>query len=263
MPMQHAHAPRLPLVLPTGDWGPLLELAPSSFELLSPRNVARQGLELLSNAANSRRFVSVLTAMQSHLRSASVPVLVKEHRHAPEILAHDELSRAQRRWIGQLALELYFAQIFRSEVAVIDLWPTRLGVDEAGDAVWAPRPFYLRWDPSFREGVRNIYAGFFLDRDEQFALGVRQLGLGERAKVLVDHFGPGNQRSVRFGPEVLRTTLESMAQKRSAADNHLHPNFAAFGLCLVALHELLGSLDMAFDVRAAFMRAYPGDASQR
>ncbi len=263
MSSHHAHAPRLPLALPKGDWGSLLELAPSSFELLSPLNVARQGLELLTNAAHTRRFASVLTTMQSQLRKASVPVLVKEHGHASEILAHGELSRSQRRWIGQLALELYFAQIFRSEVAVIDLWPTRLGVDETGDAVWAPRPFYLRWDPSFREGVRNIYAGFFLDRTEQFELGVRQLGLGEQANALVDHFGPGNQRSVRFGPEVLRTTLESMVGERRADDSGLHPNFAAFGLGLVALHELLGSLDMAFDVRAAFMRTYPGDASQR
>jgi hypothetical protein len=240
-----------------------VELAPSSFELLSPRNVARQGLELLSNAAHTRRFASVVTAMQSHLRDASVPVLVKEHGHASEILSHRQLSRSQRRWLGQLALELYFAQLFRSEVAVIDLWPTRLGVDAAGEAVWAPRPFYLRWDPSFRQGVRNIYAGFFLDRTQQFELGVRQLGLGDRANALVEHFGSGNQRSVRFGPEMLRKTLQSMVDQRSTEDTELHPNFAAFGLCLVALHELLGSLNLAFDVRAAFMRTYPGDPSQR
>lgn len=263
MTTHHAHASRLPLALPKGDWGALLELAPSSFDLLAPRSIARQGLELLSNAANTRRFASVLTAMQSQLRDASIPVLVKDHRHGAAILPHDELSRSQRRWMGQLALELYFAQLFRSEVAVIDLRPTRLGVDEAGDAVWAPRPFYLRWDPSFRQGVRNIYAGFFLDQDEQFELGIRQLGLGDRGHVLVEHFGPGNQRSVRFGPEVLRTTLESMVDERSREDGDLHPNFAAFGLCLVALHELLGSLDLAFDVRAAFMRTYPGDGVQR
>lgn len=265
MSANHAHAPRLPQ-LPArarAEWGFLLELAPSSFDLMSTRGLVRQGLNLLSNAANTRRFLSVLTSLQSHLRAGSVPVLIKEHRVTPDIVAHGDLSRSQRRWIGQLALELYFTQIFRSEVAAIDLWPSRLGVDSNGDAVWAPRPFYLRWDPPFREGVRNIYAGFFLEDQERFELGVRQLGLGEGAQALVAHFGDGNQRSVRFGVESLRATLESIAQQRSSRSGQLHPNFAAFGLYLVALHELLGSLDMAYDVRAAFMRTYPGDASKR
>lgn len=265
MSFNPAHAHRFPHLAgrAKSDWGSLLELAPSSFDLMAPRNVARQGLELLSNAANGGRFTSVLTQLQSHLRAASVPVLVKEYRHAPALRSHDALSRSQRRWIGQLALELYFAQIFRSEVAVIDLWPARLGVDEAGDAVWAPRPLYLRWDAAFREGIRNVYAGFFLDDQDRFQRGVQQLGLGDSASVLVEHFGAGNQRSVRFGSDTLRETLELMAQRRAGQDSPLPSNFVGFGLYLVALHELLGSLDMAFDVRAAFMRTYPGDAVQR
>jgi hypothetical protein len=265
MPTQPIHAPRLPQ-LPTRariEWGSLLELAPSSFDLLSTRSLARQGLDLLSNAANARRFLSVLTAQQSHLRAGSIPVLVKEYRNGPELVPHAELSRSQRRWIGQLALELYFTQIFRSEVAVIDLWPSRFGVDSEGEALWAPRPFYLRWDPTFREGIRNIYAGFFLDDQPRFELGVRQLGLGSGARALLDHFGDGNQRSVRFGVEKLRDTLDAMSDARDGRSGQLHPNFAAFGLYLVALHELLGSLDMAYDVRAAFMRTYPGDTSKR
>lgn len=260
-----AHAPRLPQlpIRPRLEWGSLVELAPSGFDLMSTRSLAQQGLALLSNAANSRRFLSVLTAQQSHLRAGSIPVLVKEQRSGPELVPHAELSRSQRRWIGQLALELYFNQLFRSDVAVIDLWPSRFGVDAEGEAVWSPRPFYLRWDPTFREGVRNIYAGFFLDDETRFNLGVRQLGLGDAASALVAHFGDGNQRSVRFGVDKLRSTLEAMSSLRDDQSRPLHPNFAGFGLYLVALHELLGSLDMAYDVRAAFMRTYPGERSKR
>ena len=261
MPTHPAHAPRLPQ-LPSrarAEWGTLLELAPASFDLMSTRSLARQGLELLSNAASARRCLRVLTGLQSHLRDGSIPVLIKEHRSAPGLLKHEELSRSQRRWIGQLVLEVYFTQVFRSEVAIIDLWPSRFGVDTDGDALWAPRPFYLRWDPAFREGIRNAYAGFFLESETRFEEGVRQLGLGEASGALVAHFGDGNQRSVRFGLESLRTTLEAVARQRSSHEPPLHPNFAAFGLYLIGLHELLGSLDMAFDVRTAFMRAYPGD----
>jgi hypothetical protein len=142
---------------------------------------------------------------------------------------------------------------------MLDLWPSRLGVDEAGDAVWSPRPFYLRWDSRFQQGLRDVYAGFFLEHEERFDRGVSRLGIGSAASVLVDHFGGDNQRSVRFGPDRLRQTLSTMSTRRPQNDISLHPNFAAFGLYLTALHELLGSLDVRFDVRAAFMRSYPGN----
>lgn len=260
--MASYHAP-LPLALLTppskSEWGSLLDVLPSSFDLVSPGQMARQGLELLSNAANARRFLAVLTSMQAHLRDASVPVLVQEHRQALALLDHDSLSRSQRRWIGQLALEIYFTQLFRSEVAIVDVWPSRFGVNEDGDAVWSPRPFYLRWDPRFREGLRDVYAGFFLGDTERFEHGMFELGLGSAGHVLVSHFGDGNQRSVRFGGDHLQSTLAAMSNQRKQLAHKLHPNFAAFGIYLVSLHELLGSLDMPFDVRAAFMRSYPGN----
>lgn len=265
MPFHPAHAPWLPHV-PTrarNEWNSLLELAPTSLDLLSSWSLARQTLDLLRNATNARRFVAVLTRLQSLLRVGAIPVLVQDHRNPPKLVPHDELSRSQRRWIGQLALEIYFTQVLRGEVAVIDLWPSRFGVDTDGDALWAPRPFYLRWDPAFREGVRSIYVGFFLDDRARFEDGIRQLGLGEAADALVAHFGGGNQRSVRFGVENLRATLGTVARGHTSRRAPLHPNFAAFGLYLISLHELLGSLDMAFDVRAAFMRAYRGDLAKR
>jgi len=261
-----AHPTHLPQVSEAasrakGEWTSLVQMLPSGVQLLSPGSMARQGIELLSNAANSRRFVSVLTSAQSHLRDASVPVLINDG-DPPDAATIESLSRSQRRWLGQLALELYFTQIYRSEVTIVDLWPSRFGVDEAGDAVWSPRPFYLRWDPRFRDGLRDVYAGFFLDDRVRFEHGVFQLGLGGSADVLVKHFGEGNQRSVRFGVAALRQTLGAMSKQRGPGDRPLHPNFIAFGLYLTALHELLELLDMNFDVRAAFMRSYPA-RSQR
>ena len=262
MRVNHAHADRLPTVAPRarGELSSLMDLVPSSLSVVSTSSVARQGVELLSNAANGRRFQTVLTSTQSHLREARVPVLIVHPKEAPKLTPIDELSRSQRRWLGQVALELYFSQVFRSEVTIVDLWPSRLGVDENGDAVWAPRPFYLRWDTRFREGLRDVYAGFFLNDRVQFEHGIFQLGLTGSADILTQHFGGGNQRSVRFGADSLRETLTAMAKQRGPKDRPLHPNFMAFGLYLVALHDLLEALDMSYDVRAAFKRSYPGNA---
>lgn len=257
MATNHMHSPRVhPSFFHTNtEWSGLLKMAPAAIDLVSPRNLAHQGLELLSNAANGRRFESVMTSTQALLRDTRVPVLIDESRGAPVLVQHDALSRAQRRWLGQVALELYFTQLFRSQTAILDLWPSHFGVDDAGDAVWSPRPFYLRWDPTFREGLRNFYAGFFLSNQERLDEGLRQLGLGRSAEPLLAHLGEGNQRSVRFGRTKLDSTLQAMTKVQSPAHGTLHRNFIAFGLCLISLHDLLGSLDLAFDVRSAFIRS--------
>jgi len=238
------------------DWSSILELIPPALNLIPPQSMARQGLELISNAANTRRFSSALTHMQLDLRAAGVPVIVKEHRGAPPLFSDSNLTRPQRRWLGQLALELYFVQLFRSESAILDLRPSRLGVDSERDAVWCPRPLYLQWDRQFLQALRDLYAGFFLGNDQRFRRGVSDLGLGTSGAQLLRHLGDGNQRSVRFRSADLRSTLREISATRSAEEPGLHGNFVAFGLYAASLHDLLESLDLRFDVRSAFMRTY-------
>lgn len=261
MQTEHAVAPQLAASEPraTRDWRSMLEMAPSGARLFSPSSTVRQGLELAANAAHTSRFNAVLTSAQSHLRDANIPLRL--HQGEPPSPSDSlSLTRSKRRWLGQLALELYFTQLYRSEVAVIDLSPSRFGVDGDGDAVWSPRPLYLRWDRRFREGLRDFYAGFFFADDARFGRGIAALGLEDSATVLVQHFGGDDQRSVRFGADALRQTLGAMVTQRRAGDKRLHRNFIAFGLYLTSLHELLECLDMRFDVRAAFMRSYPGSS---
>ncbi len=252
----HAHHPTTARDSRQSEWNPLLGLIQPTFNLIPPRSIARQGLELISNAVNTRRFSSVLTDAQLDLRAAGVAIVVAEHRGAPAIYSHSNLTRPQRRWLGQLGLELYFAQLFRRESAIVDLRPSRLGVDSSRDAVWSPRPLYLQWDPQFLQALRDVYAGFFLGDGERFRGGVSHLGLGSSGTALLGHLGDGNQRSVRFCSNNLRSTLGEIHALRSAEDAPLHGNFVAFGFYVASLHELLESLDLRFDVRSAFMRTY-------
>ena len=174
----HAHHPTTARDSSQSEWSSILELIPPAFGLIAPRSIARQGLDLISNAVNTRRFSSVLTDAQIDLRAAGVPIIVTENRAAPPISSHSNLTRPQRRWLGQLGLELYFAQLFRRESAVLDLRPSRLGVNSSRDAVWCPRPVYVQWDRQFLHALRDVYAGFFLGESERFRAGVSHLGLG-------------------------------------------------------------------------------------
>lgn len=239
-----------------GDFASLLDMAPSGLALISPRNATFQGVELLSNALSSKRFMSLLGGTQAMLRDARVTILIDEHRARQTLVAPRELKRPQRRWLGQLALELYFAQIFRSDTAVVDLWPSRFGVDANGDAVWRPRPIYVRWDATFQTGLRNVYAGLFLGQESRFEHGIAALKLGSAGEALKSHFGDGDQRSVHFDSAKLQAILQEMAIRRRDRNGPLHRNFMAFGLYITGLYELLESLDRSFDVRNAFARIY-------
>jgi hypothetical protein len=213
---------------PSSGWNSILSLAPSALATFPARDIASQTLDLISNGTNNGRFMSVLTGAQAE------------------------------RWLGQLALELYFTQLFRSDSAVLDLSPSRLGVNDAGDAVWCPRPLYVQWDPDFLQGVRALYAGFFLGDEQRFGFGIEQLGLGSAGGRLLQHLGQGNQRGVRFSVAKLQSTLREISVARTKEDGALHRNTIAFGLYVTFLHEFLESLELAFDVRSAFMRTQRG-----
>lgn len=239
------------------EWSALLDMVPAGFDLMSTTSIARQGLEMVSNATNTKRYLSLLTAAQHTLREARIPVLVGEHQGQSRLLAPADLKRTQRRWLGQVTLELYFTQLFRSPTALLDLWPSRLGINSAGDAVWNPRPYYLRWDPSFINPLRDVYAGFFLGNEQRFEEGLDQLGLGSAGGLLLRHLGDGNQRGVRFSSAMLQSTLRELSALRLGQRGRLHRNFAGFGLYVGSLHESLESLGSMLDVRSAFMRSYP------
>ena len=241
---------------PKGEWSAILDLVPPGLDLIAPREFLQQSLELGRNALNASGYSSALGTTQAALRGARVPVLVQEHRSNNRLVPSADLKRAQRRWLGQLVLQLYFTQLFHSDTAVIDLWPSRLGIDIEGDAVWTPRPFYVRWDPDFIGAVRDVYAGFFVDDQAQFRSGLRELGVEAASGLVLRHLGEGTQRGVRFRTAQLHSTLREISDLNPSRDGTLRRNLVAFGLYVVSLHELLESLDCSLDVRSAFMLSY-------
>lgn len=241
---------------PKSEWRTLLDLVPPGLDLLTPRELLQQSLELGSNALNARGYGSALGTTRAALRGARVRVLLQEHRSNSRLVPSADLKRTQRRWLGQLVLQLYFTQLFHGDTALIDLWPSRLGIDTEGDAIWTPRPFYVRWDADFIGAVRDVYEGFFVDDQAQSRAGLRKLGLEAAGDLVLRHLGEGTQRGVRFSTAQLQSTLREISDLNLSRDGTLRRNFVAFGVYLLSLHELLESLDCSLDVRSAFMRSY-------
>lgn len=235
------------------EWSQLLDfVSPSLFDVMPMRALLAQGKELAGNASG-RSVEPVREAIQKRLETTGIPVRIVPNRSfeapPPEV----------RRSLGQRALEVYFAQLFGGDETLLDL---RLACwsQAAPDATptWAPRALWIRWDPDFLAGVRDLYLGFYRDDEAAYTRGIEALGIGEAGDLLRGHFGEGDQRAVRFDSAIFQTTFHEVFVRCRDEGIELHRNFLALGVYLATLYDLLEGLDQAFDVRAAFDRAHPG-----
>lgn len=235
------------------DWRSFLHVVPAGLDLVSPGHVMSQAFELVSNATDARRYNQLLSEAQAMLREAKIPIAIENSRYRDSVPA-DAVGAANRQVLGQRILEIYFAQLFRSEWTLLDLWPSRISFGSDRAAVWSPRPMFVRWDNEFAVSVKHVYAGFFLGADGRFRAGLEGLGLGSAGEVLLRHLGEGDARHVRFRADQLQSTLREIVVLREASAPSLHRNFVALGLYLASLHKTLASFDVPLDVRAAFSR---------
>ena len=90
------------------DWRSLTEVVPAGLELMPMTTVMRQAFELVGNAADAHGFVAASGVTQARLREARIPLQIRERSAEQGVLPPTELSQSQRRWLGQLALGLYF-----------------------------------------------------------------------------------------------------------------------------------------------------------
>ncbi len=238
------------------EWSQFLDyVSPSFFEVVPLTGLLAQGREIAANAAG-RSVGAVRDEVRGHIEKRAVAVQLLAPDELPPGaecgVAEGELDEEAARALGQRALEVYFAQIFASDVSIVDLRSSRWASGDGTAAFWAPRPMWVRWESDFLAGMRDLYRGFYRDDDAAFARGVAQLDLGEAGDVLRKHFGAGDQRAVRFHTEVFQSTFHEAFLRCRDAGVKLHRNFLVLGLYLACLYDLLETLGLEFDVRAAY-----------
>ncbi len=235
------------------EWSQLSDfVSPSFFDVMPARALLRQARELLGNASDRSGFRALVGDLGGALASRGVEVELRAGGEAAEADAHRELDEAGRRARGQRVLEIYFGQLLVHDAAVIDL---RLDRFHGGDALaWHPGPYWIRWDASFLDGMRRVYAGFYRDDDALFQEGLEDLGIEAAGESFRSHFGAGDQRSVRFDPKAFQDSFHDVFVRCRDAGTSLHPNFLAIGCYLAALYDHLGALGGSYDVRDAYER---------
>ena len=238
------------------SWSHFVDYAsPALFEVMPLRALLEQGKEFVSNGSDARRYAKARETIASSLSARGVDVELGPQNDGAEGLSPLSLSEPLRRKTGNQILEIYFTQIFAGRDTILDLRADSFSASEGRTLRWQPKAFYVQWQPEFLTGLRNLYAGFYLEDDPRFESGLNQLGLQDSSDALFRHLGSADQRSVRFETSAFHSSFHDTFLACRDRGVALHRNFLALGIYLVCLYGVLESLDLEFDVRCAFERA--------
>lgn len=238
------------------SWSHFMDYAsPALFEVMPMRALLAQGKEFVSNGSDGRRYAAVRERIASSLRTRGLDVELGPQKNSARGLVPAELSENARRQTGDRILEIYFTQIFAGDETILDLRGDSFSTSEGAGLQWRPKAFYVQWQSDFLQGLRDLYAGFYLDEEARFDAGLLQLGLQDSGDALVSHLGSGDQRSVRFETSAFHTSFHDTFLACRDRGVALHRNFLALGIYLVCLYDVLESLELEFDVRGAFERS--------
>ncbi len=216
------------------DWEFLAAFAsPAFFEVVPTLGMARALGRMVKDYANESAFSSALRKARKSLPPAG-----------PDL---GSSPAAQ----GRFVLETYFRQVLEHDVAVLDLRSSAFDF-KSGKFKWSPKPVFYQWDPSFIEGIRQMYRGFYRGDQGTFENGLEALDLVHAQDIFRAHFGSGDQRAVEFRLEHFRKSFQAIFESCKKNKTRLHPDFFALGAFLLCLYEHLDAIRVPLDVRGAF-----------
>jgi hypothetical protein len=228
-------------------------ISPAFWQVVSPREIWRTGKQLVANYRDHDAFDQARATLEPIAERCGVELSARPPDG--EKLGSAQLTPEQAKRFGESILRLYFAQLFESETGLLDLRPDRFSLctnaGAEGAAIWSPRPYYLRWAADFRQGIRDLYRGFYAEDGTLFDEALEQLQLTPAKQAFVRQFGEG-QEAVVFRTSHLVDSLHESFVCCHQAKKKLSGQFLAFGFYLTTLYQSLELLDAPLDVRGAF-----------
>lgn len=228
------------------EWSLFVDLvSPSFFEVLPGRVLRREFGRLFSSTRDRPGLAALRAARGPGLAPLGLTWTERTSGPVPPL---DEAARQRE---GHAALRLYFHQLLHWDEVVVD--QRAAAFRSAGGAVqWSPRPLWTLWEPGFRDGVRDVYRGFYAGDDARFRRGLAAMGMLAGEDVFRAVFGSDDQRAVAFSVTGFQRTFHRIFVRCRDAGAELAGGVLPLGLTLGSVYQHLEALGGTFDVRAAF-----------
>jgi hypothetical protein len=231
-------------LLKNAEWRPFLDLlSPGFVDVVPMSTVLSQARILGGNYLDTAAFAAARQARARTLAASGLAVRLVDALPGPAAPVP-----------GARVLELYFHRVMLGETVLLDLRAECFA--PSGDGLmWSPRPAFVRLDPGFHRGLRDLYAGFYQDDPARFSAATRALGLEAAEAALRAQFGDGDQTRVRFSLPEFQRRFQAVFDACKAHSAKLHPGFIGLGVGLATLYSHLEQSGETHDVRSAFLRA--------
>jgi len=231
-------------------------ISPAFFDVVPAKPLWQRAKELVSFSRSCAEYRRAVAERSSLLERSHLPIRLnptpgtRERDPSGEHADRDTRLALQQR--GAHLTALYFHQLWHGDVTLIDLRRRAFGPGanpRRADLDWQPTSWMVRWERSFIESMRHVYAGFYAERWRDFRAGLASLNLHPAEDVLRAHFGTTR---VKFEVKHFVSTFKKVFVRCRDARTSLHPDFLALGLYLATLYDHLEDLDVTVDVAASF-----------
>lgn len=163
---------------------------------------------------------------------------------------------------GATILSLYFRQLFSQHGVFLDLRSLHFN-HESDTLLWNPGTLWTKFSPEFREGLVEVYDGFYLGKDDLYKNGLVKIGLldpswpAEDQKTIMDifrkHFGSAQTENVEFKLDHLRAGIIAMAQFLLGKKARIKKDFLYLGIYLVTMYGTLEETGESLPVKEIYL----------
>ena len=225
------------------------------FEVTDWHELASELPKLSRKFLKKEGYSSLFNLQKSYLQSAQIHLEEKAELNLPE-----QLSKP----LGEQFLALYFSQLFSPHGIFLDLRANHFSLASDNTLLWHPPALWVRFDDTFREGLLDVYDGFYLQNDDLYYNGLVKAGLMSTDWSLEDkeklgqlfkgQFGSSLTTEMRFTLEGFKSSMMLIADFLLEKKVKISKDFLYLGIYLVTLYSVLEKVEEPLAVRDVYLR---------
>jgi len=163
---------------------------------------------------------------------------------------------------GDAILRLYFSQLFSPHGVFLDLRPNHFSMVE-NNLLWHPSGLWTKFNENFRIGLIKVYEGFYLQNEELYLEGLREIGMlddrwGEKdknqlANLFKSHFGSALDKEMHFSLDHFQASILKVSNFMLDKEVSISKDFLYLGIYLVTLYYHLEKTQSTHPVKDIFL----------